>query len=474
MARSDGSPRPRYAAVALAVAVAIVAGCSRSGPDTTSGTRLSHHGWVGGEASAYRRTLDTELDVLCSMATADDGTTRCLPVEPVFLTEWFADERCSAEAVVVGSSDGTYGAVGRYPADPAACGAQVVVADLSPVADSTTVYVQEAGACVPAASTPLGYALAIRRSPADFVEVKRTKRRSSGGLGVEVWEGEDGSQVHAGAWDQRYGSVTVMELAQPAGERLVPAISASPMNYHSDATCETPVFGAPVCDPDSVGVLLEQASPSDPARALRVGQEVPASALFTPADGSAGCRPAEDEGLESFAFFTPGDAFGSDDLEAVRVEVLGDGPVQTRVWTAANGAVLGPAEPPLAHRGEACTPVVGPTASQALCVPGAAPEVSLGLGFFADPACTSRPLIYGGEENANLRPGDAVVERREPVDDVDVFAVWVVQGEYTEPLYWSGPDGCVPGEDIWDGDEPFWVLAAAESGAFPRLDDQPL
>ena len=457
-------------------ALGIVAACGlqlrRDLPLYASGSRLEHHGWSSGDAVTYRYTVDSQLQVRCSFARAEDGETRCLPESaPLNTANHFSSADCDETSRLVATNAPDTYRFTRLPVETETCDEERWAVDqLTPVSVGETVYFLEGETCRAQQANFESYYSPTHRDPSDFVLVTSETRVDRHGLGVEVWVGSDDSYLLRGSWDRRYGPVSLLELAAPMGERLVPSVGATEGANYSDASCELHTYAVPVCQGDSVGVLLDTAPDDIHPTALRPGPQLGEGEVFDDFDEGSGCRPTASESFEYSVFFAAGEPFENNDLGSVEHTLVGEGAVQQRVLTGESGDVVGLDDPPFAAGGLPCRPIQTLGSGQALCVDANALTVTASAGVFADAECIKSPLLYAGEENADVREGMLVVEPVSPPESDDRHTLWLVDERYSGTLYVMSPLGCVAQGDAGPTSEPFWKLSPADTGMFETLE----
>jgi hypothetical protein len=118
---------------------------------------------------------DTVLKLPCYAQTADDGSTRCMPLFSVFVGSYFSDPNCSTN--VVAYIEPTCGNPPKYAGEPIpsqACNDPTKYAVYEIGAEFVgQLYVKNNGTCIAGQPSPIYkyYSVGNKVSPSDFAEV---------------------------------------------------------------------------------------------------------------------------------------------------------------------------------------------------------------------------------------------------------------------------------------------------------------
>ena len=223
------------------------------GVEYRSGTRLRAKTWVSADgAKIIARLYDSQLKVDCTIATADDGAKRCLPVTRD-ASVLFTDSSCTKP--VLGASTTCGGS--QYGTQQAQCARTVFAPGAK--SSATTLYEQYGATCTAYGSTPVEvYDLGPKQAASTFVKATRVREPRGAALMMESYDMEDGARMPIGAFDTARKSQceSSTELGFPAG-RCVPNHIAFGEGFFAEATCTTAaaLVTGPACDIASDDVL---------------------------------------------------------------------------------------------------------------------------------------------------------------------------------------------------------------------------
>ena len=435
-------------------------------PAPRSGTQVEVTAYfAAGQPLAVKDIRDKTHDVSCQIGLAEDGNQRCLPLPGGVV---YRDAHCTDAVVVQDRNQGLMCPAAALPKILAyqlglACPAPAlhVASPGASVPKPDTVYEWNSGLCSATQShDESNFFEVIPRPPGDWVSYQRTVTTITPSLGIETWNGEDGSRFA--------GHVLLLpsqDPCTPIDPASLDTIVGSGVNrciptarqyeatgaLFSDPTC---AGDAVTLTPDCQPLLLSVLNVSDGTQCgglkmpfFDVGKVVPNSGVYT--DQLGPCRVAESilGGFTSYARGTPVDVTRYPALELVP---HGEGPVQALVWES-GGKMIGIDGPPTnafavdAKSGAGCASVAFDDGFSR-CVPlleGIVPE------GFADPSCM-QPLylqpadirgcgasevpmwIYAGSASVVTSCGTTSPPHLDP-------HARPVLGQHTGPVYTTNP-----------------------------------
>jgi hypothetical protein len=369
----------------------------------------------GGQFLSVRSAHDTQHDVDCQIAFAEDGVPRCLPYLGVVDSKYaqtgvaFRDADCTVPVVYVfpflgcGASAPAVAPFVIYQTDKACPQPKVthVVAPGAEIDPQLPLFQWNLGVCQPA-SSPVAHAYdAVPSPPTDWVSFERTVVSVTPELGIVHWTGSDGARV--------LGDIRLLPKDIPCEPLGIAGAPLSPPSaraeYHcvpsnrvypstgvlfSDAACTVTAAIAPDCDPPDLLVLSDPQTGScgnEGFNFFAVGRVVPNSGVYTSVN--APCRPAEGL-LGGLTAYQQGAAVDPATFPALQARPEGTGSLQHWVWQA-GGAYLAEASP-----GEWSDTASGAPASATTYSDGVQRGVFstsfLNEPYYADAAC-AKPLL---------------------------------------------------------------------------------
>lgn len=268
------------------------------------GTRIAHEFRETADGlSDLVGSVDTGLgNVRCFSARAEDGVTRCLPLEAPYLSQKggvYADSSCGTELAAV-TAGCTKPSFAIRVGEGTGCDARSAVFDVGAQHTAPIYEKQDASTCVPIASDAKQayYVVGAKRAAADFVKLTSRIEPIAGGVGVTMNDGEDGSTT------PQYQLIDVARAhachdgtTVDSKTRCVPAASATvgPQLF-TENTCTKPaVLVQPQnCDPLTKAIVAMAGTPEDDGRQVifEIGAKVSANVTWrkidTTCDGPAG------------------------------------------------------------------------------------------------------------------------------------------------------------------------------------------
>jgi hypothetical protein len=338
-----------------------------------SGSRIRVRGVVSdGELLQVVGLHDALHDVDCSIQTADDGVSRCLPISNARV-DVFSDANCTRPLMSAEPGGPPCWAAASPPAyaywqSPNSCptsGTHLVTpgeqtqppAQVYDTASGT-------GQCEPTTSTATTSSTAgtptfyvANPSPAsDWVAFQKTIKPLTSQLGLIQWIGSDGSRF--------IGDTVLLSNGEPCGpanpypvpvlggvnalhsgapgalSRCIPknTLAFYVGSYFSDAACATPVVIAPACQAPSLLAVVsasnDPCSYGNDVSYFNVGDIVPNSSLYAPLEVTSGPEPCTSATgqLEGMVAYTKGAPVDPTTYPAMQLVLAGSGRVRHEEW----------------------------------------------------------------------------------------------------------------------------------------------
>jgi hypothetical protein len=446
-------------------------GTSPPGPPTLegvprSGARIRVAGLLaGGEWLGPTEVTDHDTGLVCDLLRTEDGASRCLPGGSGRVV--FLDAACTEPIFVFPG-----GACSEGPPDyalyrgPGTCPSreQRVVSRGAYLDPPAVVYGLADAACIESVPGPQEtFFVAIPSPASDWVAFDRRVIELTGDLGIEVWDGEDGSAL----WGT-FRSLPDDVACEPESESGVARYTGGPHfcvpsarsglggSFFGDDACAQSVARVPECQTGAVIEVLETGSSSctalTPRRYFALGETLRHDDVTWTLHGT--CEPAVPSWLAGFDYRRKGRELPLSGFPAVERAEVGEGRLRSLAWVAGGTIVR-------TDVGSLRDPESGVRCSRYRlddgklhCVPGASAYEPDGP-LFADAGCTE-PLAQLSYACPGATPPPPFILRYPVlVNECGVFdrvTVYRVEGLHEGPIF-SALGGCRPagmaGGDSW-------------------------
>jgi hypothetical protein len=428
----------------FAIVAVLVAGCSGSGSAIESGSRLRARWEVAAGARRLVGWHDQTLGLDCEFERYVAGRQhRCLP-HVALMAPFYADAACTEQlavndAALPGEHDTTPHYVMVRPDN--ACVANPTFFEIGAPADSSSVFTNSSGTCMPMLGPPELYRVGAAVAETTFVGAVEQPME-----GQLLLHAEDGAGVPWGGWD---GTRAVLPTS--AGDTSVswaPWIVAYQRNDRfADAACSVPLAAKGAADARCPMDAVLSFIPSPMGHITGVAFSAlgaPVTSTYGRDSNSGACMATSDSGEIAFQI---GASIPNEQLRTAGDTLEGTGSVQVHhatldghaIWNTAKNSQWGGNGPPRpdyfvdAATGLQCDPLPG--ADGALrCIPQ--PMVA-GEIYFADAACSQPVVAIVGTLPPPSLITSAAGDGR--------FHGWPVQGQVTPAQLFSfGSGSCTP------------------------------